>query len=79
MVTATVSSKIAAGSGDTRLAPTLPKNLTKKYHTEVIILENNAFFYRVVGAPRTFSYADNTNYTNYTNKRVASALRYQSS
>ncbi|EGZ05876.1 hypothetical protein PHYSODRAFT_258122 [Phytophthora sojae] len=51
---------IGGGSGGFRLAQALAKNLTEKDNTDVIVLEKNAFFYHVVGAPRAYVDADYT-------------------
>ncbi|KAG3118784.1 hypothetical protein PI125_g2594 [Phytophthora idaei] len=56
---------IGGGPAGINTAQSLAKNLTEADKTEVVVLEKNAYFYHVVGAPR--AYVD----ANFTNKMFA--------
>lgn len=51
---------IGGGPAGINTAQALAKNLSEADDTEVIVLEKNAFFYHVVGAPRAYVDADYT-------------------
>ncbi|KAG6949319.1 hypothetical protein JG688_00014674 [Phytophthora aleatoria] len=52
---------IGGGPAGINTAQALAKNLTEADKTEVVVLEKNAYFYHVVGAPRVYVDANFTN------------------
>jgi len=71
---------IGGGAAGINTAQTLAKTLTEADDTEVVVLEKNAFFYHVVGAPRAYVNADFTNkmfipYDNAIPKHAAKFVR----
>ncbi|KAF4043303.1 Pyridine nucleotide-disulfide oxidoreductase [Phytophthora infestans] len=52
---------IGGGPAGINTAQALAKNLTEADNTEVVVLEKNAYFYHVVGAPRAYVDANFTN------------------
>lgn len=71
---------IGGGAAGIRVAQSLAKSLSEPDNTEVIVLEKNAYFYHVVGAPRAYVDADYTSkmfipYDNAIPKHAAKFVR----
>ncbi|KAH7479754.1 hypothetical protein KRP22_010219 [Phytophthora ramorum] len=71
---------IGGGAAGINTVQALAKNLNEADNTEVILLEKNAYFYHVVGAPRAYVDADYTNkmfipYDNAIPKHAAKFVR----
>ncbi|KAF4047006.1 Pyridine nucleotide-disulfide oxidoreductase [Phytophthora infestans] len=71
---------VGGGAAGINTAQALAKNLTEDDDAEVVVLEKNAHFYHVVGAPRAYVDADYTNkmfipYDNAIPKHAAKFVR----
>ncbi|POM77361.1 Pyridine nucleotide-disulfide oxidoreductase, partial [Phytophthora palmivora] len=71
---------VGGGPAGINTAQALAKNLTEADNTEVLVLEKNAYFYHVIGAPRAYVDADYTNkmfipYDNAIPKQAAKFVR----